>query len=51
VYRRVFDFWLKVFAVSFGMGVVTGVPLSRTSVLRVLRDCSELLTLGTFYRC
>ena len=24
VYRRVFDFWLKVFAVSFGMGVVTG---------------------------
>jgi hypothetical protein len=25
VYRRVFDFWLKVFAVSFGMGVVTGI--------------------------
>ena len=24
LYRRVFDFWLKVFAVSFGMGVVTG---------------------------
>ena len=23
LYRRVFDFWLKVFAVSFGMGVVT----------------------------
>jgi cytochrome bd-type quinol oxidase subunit 1 len=22
VYRRVFDFWLKVFALSFGMGVV-----------------------------
>jgi cytochrome d ubiquinol oxidase subunit I len=27
VYRRVFDFWLKVFAVSFGMGVVTGVVM------------------------
>jgi cytochrome bd ubiquinol oxidase subunit I len=24
VYRRVFDFWLKVFALSFGMGVVIG---------------------------
>ena len=22
IYRRVFDFWLKVFALSFGMGVV-----------------------------
>ena len=22
IYRRVFDFWLKVFAVSFGMGVI-----------------------------
>ena len=28
VYRRVFDFWLKVFAVSFGMGVVTGVVMA-----------------------
>ena len=31
LYRRVFDFWLKIFAVSFGMGVVTrhrhGVPV------------------------
>src|SRR5207247_6233819 len=25
IYRRVFDFWLKIFALSFGMGVVTGV--------------------------
>ena len=25
VYRRVFDFRLKVFAVSFGLGVVTGI--------------------------
>jgi cytochrome d ubiquinol oxidase subunit I len=25
IYRRVFDFWLKVFALSFGMGVVTGI--------------------------
>ena len=24
IYRRVFDFWLKVFTLSFGMGVVTG---------------------------
>jgi cytochrome bd ubiquinol oxidase subunit I len=25
VYRRLFDFWLKVFALSFGMGVVNGI--------------------------
>ena len=28
VYRRVFDFWLKVFALSFGMGVVTGIVMA-----------------------
>ena len=28
LYRRVFDFWLKVFAVSFGMGVVSGVVMA-----------------------
>ena len=28
LYRRVFDFWLKVFAVSFGMGVVTGIVMA-----------------------
>jgi cytochrome d ubiquinol oxidase subunit I len=28
IYRRVFDFWLKVFALSFGMGVVTGVVMA-----------------------
>ncbi len=28
VYRRIFDFWLKVFAVSFGMGVVTGIVMA-----------------------
>jgi cytochrome bd ubiquinol oxidase subunit I len=28
VYRRVFDFWLKVFAMSFGMGVVTGIAMA-----------------------
>jgi cytochrome d ubiquinol oxidase subunit I len=28
VYRRVFDLWLKVFAVSFGMGVVTGIVMA-----------------------
>src|SRR6187551_3433018 len=27
LYRRVFDFWLKVFAVSFGMGVVSGIVM------------------------
>ncbi|MEF8721606.1 cytochrome ubiquinol oxidase subunit I [Candidatus Accumulibacter phosphatis] len=28
LYRRVFDFWIKVFAVSFGMGVVTGIVMA-----------------------
>ena len=28
LYRRVFDFWLRVFAVSFGMGVVSGVVMA-----------------------
>jgi cytochrome d ubiquinol oxidase subunit I len=28
VYRRLFDFWLKVFAVAFGMGVVSGVVMA-----------------------
>jgi cytochrome bd-type quinol oxidase subunit 1 len=28
LYRRVFDFWLKVFSVSFGMGVVTGIVMA-----------------------
>ncbi len=28
IYRRVFDFWMKVFAVSFGMGVVTGIVMA-----------------------
>jgi cytochrome bd-type quinol oxidase subunit 1 len=28
IYRRVFDFWLKVFALSFGMGVVTGIVMA-----------------------
>src|SRR5262252_2569254 len=28
IYRVVFDFWLKVFALSFGMGVVTGVVMA-----------------------
>jgi cytochrome bd ubiquinol oxidase subunit I len=28
LYRRLFDFWLKVFAVSFGMGVVTGIVMA-----------------------
>src|SRR5271166_3439483 len=28
VYRQVFDFWLKVFALSFGMGVVSGIVMA-----------------------
>jgi cytochrome bd ubiquinol oxidase subunit I len=28
VYRPLFDFWLKVFAVSFGMGVVSGIVMA-----------------------
>lgn len=28
VYRRLFDFWLKVFGVSFGMGVVSGIVMA-----------------------
>jgi cytochrome d ubiquinol oxidase subunit I len=28
IYRRVFDFWLRVFALCFGMGVVTGIVMA-----------------------
>jgi len=28
IYRRVFDFWLKIFALSFGMRVVTGIVMA-----------------------
>lgn len=28
VYRRVFDFWLRVFALCFGMGVVSGIVMA-----------------------
>jgi cytochrome bd ubiquinol oxidase subunit I len=28
LYRRVFDFWIKIFALSFGMGVVTGIVMA-----------------------
>ena len=28
VYRRVFDFWLRIFALSFAMGVVTGIVMA-----------------------
>lgn len=28
VYRTLFDFWLKIFAVSFGMGVVSGIVMA-----------------------
>lgn len=28
IYRRLFDFWLRIFAVSFGMGVVTGIVMA-----------------------
>ena len=28
VYRQVFDFWLKIFGVAFGMGVVSGIVMA-----------------------
>jgi cytochrome d ubiquinol oxidase subunit I len=28
VYRRVFEFWLKIFGVAFGLGVVSGIVLA-----------------------
>jgi cytochrome bd ubiquinol oxidase subunit I len=28
LYRRLFDFWLKIFAVAFGLGVVSGIVLA-----------------------
>src|SRR6516165_6859707 len=28
VYRHLFDFWLKIFAVSFGLGVVSGIVMA-----------------------
>jgi cytochrome d ubiquinol oxidase subunit I len=28
VYRRLFDFWLRIFAVAFGLGVVSGIVLA-----------------------
>lgn len=28
IYRRIFDFWIRIFAVSFGMGVVTGIVMA-----------------------
>ncbi|PZM08006.1 cytochrome ubiquinol oxidase subunit I [Rhizobium tubonense] len=28
LYRRLFDFWLKIFAIAFGLGVVTGVVMA-----------------------
>src|ERR1700730_11356597 len=27
VYRRLFDFWVKIFAVAFGLGVVSGIVM------------------------
>lgn len=28
IYRKLFDFWLKIFALSFGMGVVSGIVMA-----------------------
>jgi cytochrome bd ubiquinol oxidase subunit I len=28
IYRRIFDFWLRVFSIAFGMGVVSGVVMA-----------------------
>ena len=42
VYRDVFQYWLKVFAVAFGMGVVSGVVM----VVRVRHQLGALLRQG-----
>lgn len=31
VYRRLFEFWLKIFGVTFGLGVVSGVVLGSSA--------------------
>src|ERR1700689_5774126 len=28
LYRELFDFWLKIFAISFGLGVVSGIVMA-----------------------
>jgi cytochrome bd ubiquinol oxidase subunit I len=28
LYRRIFDFWLKIFALSFGVGAVSGIVMA-----------------------
>ena len=28
IYRRLFDFWLRIFAVAFGLGVVSGIVMA-----------------------
>jgi len=28
VYRRLFDFWLRIFAIAFGLGVVSGIVMA-----------------------
>src|ERR1700749_2920142 len=28
VYRRLFDFWLKIFGIAFGLGVVSGIVMA-----------------------
>ena len=33
VYRVVFDFWLKIFGVAFGLGVVSGIVMHSNSAL------------------
>jgi cytochrome bd ubiquinol oxidase subunit I len=59
VYRRLFEFWLKIFGVTFGLGVVSGIVLafefgmnwSRLSevtgpISRAASDLRELHRLG-----
>jgi cytochrome bd ubiquinol oxidase subunit I len=31
VYRMIFDFWLKIFGVAFGLGVVSGIVMAFSS--------------------
>jgi Cytochrome bd terminal oxidase subunit I len=41
VYRELFFFWSKIFAVGFGMGVVSGVPVPARSYVACGLHCGS----------
>ena len=67
VYRRLFEFWLKIFGVAFGLGVVSGIVMafefgtnwSRLSEatgpiqgpLAIVREFHRLRARGVVLRC